>query len=172
MEQVVALIPQQVIDAITQPLQYSPKPGDVVAMVHHEDGDEEHEVIYGIFTDTPAFGARVRIIVVDTVAKWHLTDEYKAAAGQYDIHETSMWKGKRKGDWRIIGPKNVTFPQPKGWTFKGGTETKLDEFIISVITKFITMKKFEPPTSTEQEWQKRLTHTVDFSKVWAMHTFF
>ena len=53
MEQVVAQIPQQVIDAITQPLQYSPKPGDVVAMVHHEDGDEEHEVIYGIFTDTP-----------------------------------------------------------------------------------------------------------------------
>ena len=34
------------------------------------------------------------------------------------------------------------------------------------------MQKFEPPTSTEQEWQKRLTYTVNFAQVWAMHTFF
>ena len=78
------------VDEITLPLQYSPTPGDIVAMVHHEGGDEEHEVIYGVFTDTPAFGARVRRIVVDTVAKWHPTDEYKAAAGQYDIHKTAL----------------------------------------------------------------------------------
>ena len=171
-EQVVAQIPQQIIDEITLPLQYSPTPGDIVAMVHHEDGDEEHEVIYGVFTDTPAFGARVRTVVVDTVAKWHLTDVYKAAAGQYDIHETALWKGKRNNDWRIIGPKSVTFPQPKGWTLKGGTETNHDNFRINVITKFITMQKFDPPTSTEQEWQKRLTYTVDFTRVWAMNTFF
>ena len=66
----------------------------------------------------------------------------------------------------------MTFPQPKGWSLKGGTETKHDEFRINVITKFITMQKFEPPTSTELEWQKRLTYTVNFAKVWGMHTFF
>ena len=110
-----------------------------------------------IATFAAAFGARIRLVEVDTVAKWHLTDKYKAAAGQYDIHETALWKGKRKNDWRIIGPKNVTFPQPKGWTLKGGTETNHDNFRINVITKFITMQKFEPPTSTEQEW----IYTVD-----------
>ena len=97
-------------------------------------------MIYGIFTDTPAFGARVRREVVDTVAKWHLTDEYKAAAGQYDIHETALWKGKRKGDWRIIGPKSVTFAQPSR---KGcmdlqrgdGRGTKLDTFAFSQYTE-------------------------------------
>lgn len=141
-------------------------------MVHHEDGDEEGDAFYGIYTDTPAHGARVRLTVIDTVSKEHLTNKYKVAAGQYDIHEVALWKGKRKGDWRVIGPKNTTFPQPKGWHMKGNVEIKLDEYRINAVTKTITKVKFEPPTATEQAWQSRLNWAINFVKVWKMKSFF
>ena len=164
-------VPREVIQAVATKPNYGIKANDLVALVHHEDGDEEAEVAYGIFTPSATAGDRIQMVQEDTVGRWHLANRYRAAAGAYEVHAVETWQGRGREGERIIGPKGTVFPCPKGWKIDG-KKVEIDKLEVKNLTQVLTSRRFLAPTQTEAAWQARLAVQVCFEKMWKIKCFF
>ena len=111
---------------------------------------------------------------IDKVGKQHATGEVKRWPQRRPV-KPLYWQHRidqnvhrprhdqKPEDWRMCGPEQNAFPASASWKTgdydidhnQGKGSIPLWHLTVHTLTQFKTMKKFEPPTGTEEAWRQR-----------------
>ena len=136
--------------------EHKPEKGELIGIAK-----EGEEPIYGYYQPNPR--PNILEVWVDEVGYPHEKNR-KLFIRDKEILKLTLWRGKREGDVRIVGPEQAAFPANTKWKIANRT-MELDALTIKESTRARQDEKMKPPPA-EVQWKRRLAFTIQFNYVW------